>query len=135
MIVFHLDIKRDRSFSGVAHFLQKAHDFHMARVVLLHNHTSGTRIHLAEKNMDTIFLAQGNMSALFYGHGNMSRNWNSHRSSSGVILYKESTSCSFDKPPSPINHLSIVAAHPSARKSVIKSISAGIDAHVMNFSR
>ena len=48
----------------------------MARVVLLHNHTSGTRIHFAKKNMDTIFLAQGNMSSLFYGHGNMSRNRN-----------------------------------------------------------
>ena len=45
----------------------------VARVVLLHNHTSGTRIHFAKKNMDTIFLAQGNMSALCYGHGNMSR--------------------------------------------------------------
>ena len=61
---------------------------HMARVVLLHNHTLGTRIHFAKKNIDTIFLAQGNMSALFYGQGNMSRNWSSHRSSSGVILYK-----------------------------------------------
>ena len=48
----------------------------MARVVLMHNHTRNTRIHLAEKNMDTISHAQGNMSALFYGHGNMSRNWN-----------------------------------------------------------
>ena len=48
----------------------------VARVVLLHNHTSGTSIHFAKKNMDTIFLAHGNMSALFYGHGNMSRNWN-----------------------------------------------------------
>lgn len=47
----------------------------MARVVLLHNHISGTRIHFAKKNLDTIFLVQGNMSALFYGHGNMSRNW------------------------------------------------------------
>ena len=37
----------------------------LARVVLLHNHTSDTRIHLAKKNMDTIFLAQGNMSAYF----------------------------------------------------------------------
>ena len=47
----------------------------MARVVLMHNHTRNTRIHLAEKNMDTISHAQGNMSALFYGYGNMSRNW------------------------------------------------------------
>ena len=44
--------------------------------MLLHNHISGTRIHFAKKNIDTIFLAQGNMSSLFYGHGNMSRNWN-----------------------------------------------------------
>ena len=50
--------------------------FDVARVVLMHNHTRNTRIHLAEKNMDTISHAQGNMSALFYGHGNMSRNWN-----------------------------------------------------------
>ena len=47
----------------------------VARVVLLPNHTADTCIHLAKKNMDTIFLAKGNMSALFYGHGNMSRNW------------------------------------------------------------
>ena len=52
----------------------------MARVVLLHNHTSGTRIHFAKKNIDTIFLAQGNMSALFYGYGNMSKNWNLSKS-------------------------------------------------------
>ena len=44
--------------------------------MLMHNHTRNTRIHLAEKNMDTISHAQGNMSALFYGHGNMSKNWN-----------------------------------------------------------
>ena len=60
---------------------QLRHGLHMARVVLMHNHNSSTRIHLAKKNMDTIFLAQGNMSALFYGHGNMSR-INPHLSSS-----------------------------------------------------
>ena len=31
MIVLHLDIKCDRSPPGVAHSLQKAHDFHVAR--------------------------------------------------------------------------------------------------------
>ena len=46
----------------------------VARVLLMHNHIRNTRIHLAEKNMDTISPAQGNMSALLYGHGNMSRN-------------------------------------------------------------
>ena len=80
MIVLHLDIKSNGSFPGVAHSMQKTHDFDVARVVLMHNHTRNTRIHLAEKNMDTISHAQGNMSALFYGHGNMSRNGNLYKS-------------------------------------------------------
>gem|GEM_PF-3806133 len=37
----------------------------MARIALLHNHTSGTRIHFAKKNMDTIFLAKGEHVGLF----------------------------------------------------------------------
>ena len=35
----------------------QCHALNVARVVLMHTHISGTRIHLAEENIDTIFLA------------------------------------------------------------------------------
>lgn len=40
MIVLHLDIKCDRSLPGVAHSLQKAHDFHMAGENEIDSHSS-----------------------------------------------------------------------------------------------
>ena len=65
---------------------QQTDRLHMARIALLHNHTSGTRIHFAKKNMDPIFLAKGNMSAFLYGHGNISRNWKLlHPFGSGIL--------------------------------------------------
>ena len=43
----------------------QGYGLNMARVVLLHRHTTGHAYPLCEKNIDTIFLAQGNMSAYF----------------------------------------------------------------------
>ena len=43
----------------------QSYGLNMARVVLLHRHTTEHAHPLCEKNIDTIFLAQGNMSAYF----------------------------------------------------------------------